>query len=131
MEGDDDELGDSDCLPRLRTKWRLATHVRIRIYVTRRDCSTKATHVRIRIYVTRRDCSTKATHVRIRTPFIVILCTRANPPRRLFEGGVYFTQRLQLCGVYSRAASIRGNTVYIIHTKVCNKRFNAPSCDRF
>ena len=21
MEGDDDELGDSDCLPRLRTKW--------------------------------------------------------------------------------------------------------------
>ena len=34
-----------------------------------------------------------------------------HPPRRLFEGGVYFTQRLQLCGVYSRAASIRGNTV--------------------
>ena len=33
----------------------------------------------------------------------------ANPPRRLFEGGVYFTQ---LCGICSRAASIRtGNTV--------------------
>ena len=24
--------------------------------------------------------------------------------------GVYFTQRLQLCGICSRAASIRGNT---------------------
>ena len=37
-----------------------------------------------------------------------------NPPRRLFEGSVYFTQRLQLCGVYSRAASIRGNTVSMV-----------------
>ena len=26
------------------------------------------------------------------------------------RGGVYFAQRLKLCGVYSRAASIRGNT---------------------
>ena len=43
---------------------------------------------------------------------IVIHCARANPPRHLFEGGVYFTQRLQLCGVYSRAVSIRGNTVF-------------------
>ena len=34
------------------------------------------------------------------------------PPRRLFEGGVYFTQRLQLCGVYSRAASIRGRRLF-------------------
>ena len=36
----------------------------------------------------------------------------ANPPRRLFEGGGYFTQRLQLCGVYSRAASIRGRRLF-------------------
>ena len=62
MEGDDDELGDSDCLPRARLSQ-------------------------------------------------VILCARANPLRRLFKGGVYFTQPLRLCGVYSRAASIRGNTV--------------------
>ena len=48
----------------------------------------------------------QTTHVRIRTPSV--LCARANPPRCLFEGGIYFTQRLQLCGVYSRAASIRG-----------------------
>ena len=34
------------------------------------------------------------------------------PPRRLFEGGVYFTQRLQLCGVNSRAASIRGRRLF-------------------
>ena len=67
MEGDDDELEDSDCLPRLRTK-----------------C----------------PCC------------IVILCARANKPRCLFEGGVYFTQRLQLCSVYSRVASICGNTVH-------------------
>ena len=37
---------------------------------------------------------------------IVILCARANLLRCLFEGGVYLTQRLQLCGVYLRAASI-------------------------
>ena len=73
MEGDGDELGDSDCLPRLRTKW---------------------------------------PHVRIRTPSQVILCAHANPPRRLFKGGVYFTQRLRLCGVYSRAASIRGRRLF-------------------
>ena len=42
---------------------------------------------------------------------IVILCPCANLPRCLFEGGVYFTQCLQLCGIHSRAASIHGNTV--------------------
>ena len=42
----------------------------------------------------------------------VIFRTRANLPRRLFEGGFYFTQRLQLCGVYSRAASIRGRRLF-------------------
>ena len=45
----------------------------------------------------------------VRSVRVIILYAHANPPRRLFEGGVYFTQRLQLCGVYSRAASIRGN----------------------
>ena len=69
MEGDDDELEDSDCLVGRRTK-----------------CST------------------------LYRPYFA----HANPPRRSFEGGVYFTQRLQLCGVYSRAASIRGNTVYTV-----------------
>ena len=43
---------------------------------------------------------------------IAILCARANLPRRLFESGIYFTQHLQLCGVYSRVASISGNTVF-------------------
>ena len=42
---------------------------------------------------------------------IVILCPCANLLRCLFESGVYFTQRLQLCGIHSRAASIHGNTV--------------------
>ena len=42
----------------------------------------------------------------------VILRARANLPRRLFEGGVYFTQRLQLYSVYSRAASIRGRHLF-------------------
>ena len=63
MEGDEDELEDLDCLPRL-------FHV----------------------------ASSYFAH--------------ANPPRRLFEGGVYFTQRLQLSGVYSRAASIRGRRLF-------------------
>ena len=32
----------------------------------------------------------------------------------LTRRGVYFTQHLQLCGIYSRVASIRGNTVLIV-----------------
>ena len=86
MEGNDDELGDSDCLPRLRTKWP-----RTYIYVT----AVQSGHSRTYTY-----------------SVIVILCACANPQRRLFEGGVYFTQRLQLCGVYSRAASIRGRRLF-------------------
>ena len=42
----------------------------------------------------------------------VILRAHANLPRHLFEGGVYFTQRLQLCGIYSRTASIRGRRLF-------------------
>ena len=52
----------------------------------------------------------------------VILRTRANLPRRLFEGGVYFTQRVQLCGVYLRAASIRRNTVCPTHAHLTSAR---------
>ena len=40
------------------------------------------------------------------------VCAHANLPRRLFEGYVYFTQLLQLCGVYSRATSIRGQRLF-------------------
>ena len=78
MERDDDELGDSDCLPRLRTKWP-----RTYVYVC-----------------------TKATHVRIRTPFIIILCARANPPRRLFEGA-FISLSASNC-----AAFIRGRRLF-------------------
>ena len=60
MEGDDDELEDSDCLPRLLEDIQ----------------------------------SVNIMH--------------SNPPQPLFEGGIYFTQRLQVCGIYSRAVSIRG-----------------------
>ena len=60
MEGEDDELEDSDCIPRLLE-------------------DVQSVHV----------VSSYFAH--------------ANQPRRLFEGGVYFTQRLQFCGVYSRA----------------------------
>ena len=43
----------------------------------------------------------------------VILCIRANPPRRLFHSAPPVARRLFKGGVYSRVASIRGNTVYI------------------
>ena len=76
-EGDDDELGDSDCLPRLRTKWP-----RTYVYVT------AVQRPRTYVYV------------------LLILCARANPPWR------YFTQRLQLCGIYLRAVSIRGRRLF-------------------
>ena len=57
--------------------------------------------------------STTACAYKCKVPMLyVILRARANLPRRLFEGGVYFTQRLQLCGVYSRAASIRGRRLF-------------------
>ena len=61
MEGDDDELENSDCLPRLRTK-----------------C----------------PCC------------IVILCARANPPRRSFEGG-FISLSTSNC-----AAFIRGRRLF-------------------
>ena len=48
----------------------------------------------------------------VRSVRVIILYAHANPRRRLFEGGVYFTQRLQLRGVYSRAASIRGRRLF-------------------
>ena len=71
MEGDDDELEDSDC--------RHVFH----------DC-----------------VQMQSAHL------YVILGARANLPRRLFKGGVYFTQRLQLCGVYLRAVSIQGRRLF-------------------
>ena len=38
----------------------------------------------------------------------ILLCARANPQQRLFEGGVYFTEPLQLCGIYSRGRLFEG-----------------------
>ena len=51
----------------------------------------------------------------VRSVHVVILYAHANPPRRLFEGGVYFTQRLQLCGV-KVTGSLHADTraVYLI-----------------
>ena len=68
-DGDDDELEDSDCIPRLLE-------------------DVQSVHVVSSYFV------------------------HANLPRRLFEGGVYFTQRLQLCGVYSMAVSFRGRRLF-------------------
>ena len=59
------------------------------------------------------DCLSQLLEDVQSVPRCIVILSRANPPRRLFEGGVYFTQRLQLCSVYSRAASIRGRRLFV------------------
>ena len=72
MEGDDDELGDSDCLPRLRTKWP-----RTYVYVLR--LSSYFAHV-----LTRRGIYSRAAFISLSTSN----CAAFIRGRRLFEGGV-------------------------------------------
>ena len=75
MEGDDDELEDLDCLPRLLEDVQSVPRC------------------------------------------IVILCAAAAfiRGRRLFHSAPPIVRRLFEGGVYSRAASIRGNTVVTLH----------------
>ena len=63
----------------------------------------------------------------VRSVHIIILYAHANPPRRLFEGGVYFNQHLQLCSVNSRAESIRGRRLFVEIRYACTLRFHWPS----
>ena len=56
-------------------------------------------------------------------------------PRCLFEGGVYFTQRLQVRrlfegGVYLRAASIRGNIILLLPSHLHNQTVLLVQCNR-
>ena len=78
MEGDDDELGNSDCLPRLRAKWS-RTYIRLSSYFA---------HVLIR-----RGVYSRAAFISLSASN----CAAFIRGRRLFEGGVYLRKYGTFC----------------------------------